>query len=289
MNDSSYFLPILSEVFGGAPNLILSSNLSGGCIHRVYHLCTSLGEYCIKINDSDSLSMFMSESMDLELLGSTKAVRIPEVFGYGKMADISYLIMEYIKPAGRKKNYWNQLGHDLASLHKNSNFYYGLEYNNYIGSLPQINSKKNSWMDFYINKRLEEQIQLGILNGRISTTFSKKIELLYAKLPSILLEESPALLHGDLWSGNIITDERGYAALIDPSVYFGNREIEIAFTTLFGGFDNEFYDSYNEAFPLEKGFKERREIYLLYPLLVHSNLFGGGYAAEAESIIDKYS
>jgi fructosamine-3-kinase len=143
--------------------------------------------------------------------------------------------------------------------------------------LLQSNEYTANWIDFFIEKRLKAQAGLAFYNGEIPRSLYDKFNDLYNKLPELLPSEKPALLHGDLWSGNVIVGSNGHVSLIDPAVYYGNREAEIAFTKLFGGFSSAFYDAYNEAFPLEKGFEERIDIYNLYPLLVHVNLFGSGY------------
>lgn len=124
--------------------------------------------------------------------------------------------------------------------------------------------------------------------GIVNSGWRKKFEALFLKLPALLPEEKPSLLHGDLWSGNLITDEKGEPCLIDPAVYYGNRETDLAMTKLFDGFDSEFYHCYNECFPLQKGFERRANLYNLYPLLVHVNLFGGSYKQSVENILDDF-
>jgi fructosamine-3-kinase len=173
-------------------------------------------------------------------------------------------------------------------LHKNYGASFGLDHNNYIGSLKQQNNRKANWVEFFIEERLSVQLKLACDYGRIDHALLKKFESLSVKASSIIPPEKPSLLHGDLWSGNIIADENGQPCVIDPAVYYGHREAEIAFTKLFGGFDPEFYHAYQEQFPLPDGFAKRVDLYNLYPLLVHANLFGGSYLKQAISILNLY-
>jgi fructosamine-3-kinase len=190
--------------------------------------------------------------------------------------------------AKRQSDFWENFGTALAALHKNTQDNFGLDEDNYIGSLSQSNRCHSDWTDFFIAERLEPQIALARNNRKISQSHTRQFEKLYKKFPEIFPEEKPALVHGDLWNGNFITGKDGYACLVDPAVHYGNREAELSFTKLFGGFDPGFYQAYQQAFPLEKCFAQRVDIYNLYPLMVHVNLFDGGYAASVESILRKF-
>jgi fructosamine-3-kinase len=185
--------------------------------------------------------------------------------------------------------YWIELGRGLANIHKNRSPTFGLNHDNYIGSLKQSNSPTNSWIHFFIHSRINSQLKLAIDKGQLNSSHQQKFEILFKELPNLLPNEKPALLHGDLWSGNVIVDHHGNAVLIDPAVYYGHREMDLAFTRLFGGFNSEFYHSYFETFPLEPGFDNRVDIYNLYPLLVHVNLFGGSYANQVVSILNRFT
>jgi protein-ribulosamine 3-kinase len=175
----------------------------------------------------------------------------------------------------------------LAEIHKNTHENFGLEYDNYIGELPQKNTYAKNWVDFFIENRLEVQIGLAYYKRLIDENFLKKFKRTYPQLYKILPKEKPSLLHGDLWSGNVMVDTEGMPCLIDPAIYYGHREAEIAYSTLFGGFDSRFYSSYIENFPLQPGFEERKEIYNMYHLLVHVNLFGLSYLAPVERTVNK--
>ena len=265
------------------------SPIGGGCINSGGKLSTSQGDFFVKWNEAKKYAgMFAAEATGLKLLAAPNAIRIPEVVGYGEKDEYQFLVLEFIESHSRQNDYWHLLGKELAALHRSSNEKYGLDHENYIGSLPQRNKAHPSWVEFFIRERLEVQLKIGLDSHALSSSVVKRFEALYSKLPSILMEEQPSLLHGDLWNGNLITDEKGRPCLIDPAVYYGHREVDLGLTTLFGGFDQKFYDTYQEAFPLEPGFRERLDIYNLYPLLVHVNLFGQSYLHQVNGILNTF-
>ncbi len=262
---------------------------SGGCINQGGKLKTSRGDFFLKWNDIKKFpGMFEAETKGLKLLGEQNSIKIPEVIGFGEKGSFQFLLLQFIEEKPRLKIYWQQLGSKLASLHRCSSDLFGLDHDNYIGSLKQLNNQHASWLTFFIEQRLNVQLKLAIDAGIMDSELSKQFEFLYAKLPTLLPEEKPSLVHGDLWSGNLITDENGEPCLIDPAVYFGNREADLAMTKLFGGFDDEFYVSYVETFPLQPGYHKRLDLYNLYPLLVHVNLFGGAYKSAVASTLRAY-
>jgi fructosamine-3-kinase len=210
------------------------------------------------------------------------------VIGSFEADDYQGLILEFVESKSKTDCYWKNLGDGLADLHKKTNTKFGLDHSNYIGSLPQYNDWSTSWIDFFIDMRLSVQLKLAVDNNQFPREIIGAFERLYKLLPSLLPVEKPSLIHGDLWSGNVI-DHLDEPCLIDPAVHYGNRESEIAFTQLFGGFDESFYRSYNESFKLQDGFQRRVDIYNLYPLLVHVNLFGGGYARQVRGILGRYT
>jgi fructosamine-3-kinase len=261
----------------------------GGCINHGGKLETSSGDFFLKWNDrSAHPGMFLAESTGLRTLSSARALRIPEVIAVGETSAHQYLLLEFIDAKAKKKSYWKDFGYGLAKMHQCSAPLFGGDHENYIGSLPQHNGFSKRWTDFFIEKRLKIQLDLGSKNRLINPSILKRFDDLYKQLPSIFPTEKPSLLHGDLWSGNLITDNFGNACLIDPAVYYGNREADLAMTTLFGGFDPEYLASYNEVFPLIPGFEARFDIYNLYPLLVHVNLFGKSYLSRVVSILDHF-
>jgi protein-ribulosamine 3-kinase len=269
-----------------AASILDFSFAGGGCINQGGKLKTTIGSFFLKWNDDKKFpAMFEAEGKGLQLLHQQNTIRIPKVVGHGKNGPHQFLLLEFIEQKSRSKNYWSQLGQRLASLHRCSSERYGLNHNNYIGSLQQYNQPNSNWINFFTAQRLDVQVRLAINNGAVDAGWAKKFEALYAKLPSLIAVEKASLLHGDLWSGNLITDEKGEPCLIDPAVYYGNREADLAMTRLFGGFDEEFYSAYEEAFPLTPGAERRVDLYNLYPLLVHVNLFGGSYVYSVENIL----
>ncbi|HEX5172381.1 MAG TPA: fructosamine kinase family protein [Cyclobacteriaceae bacterium] len=263
--------------------------IGGGCINNGGKITTSHGIFFVKWNSAKKFpGMFRVESNGLKLLSSAGAIRVPRVLGPGEHEGHQFIVMELIQAKNRSLNYWDLLGQELATLHKASSPYFGLDENNYMGSLPQFNEQKISWIEFFSTQRLDVQLKLAINSHAAPISLIEKFHALYEKLPTLLTEEKPSLVHGDLWSGNLITDENGNPCLIDPAVYYGNREVDLAMTHLFGGFDDEFYQSYQNAFPLPPGLQERIDIYNLYPLLVHVNLFGQSYLHQVLSILKTF-
>jgi len=196
--------------------------------------------------------------------------------------------MEYLESGSISGAYWESFGRSLASLHQKTEQKYGLDHDNYIGRLEQINSWRDNWIDFFIELRLEKQLELALDNHLVDQSFSKRFRKVYPHLSGILPLEPSSLLHGDLWSGNVVVGPDGNVGIIDPAAYYGSREIELAFTQLFGGFDRQFYECYQENYPLSPGYQERVPVYNLYPLMVHVNLFGTSYLAGVEHTIAGY-
>ena len=270
--------------------LILSvKSVTGGSINDAYCLVTNNGKYFIKTNQANRYpNMFEREAKGLALLKNANTIRIPKVILFDEFEATSFLILEYIESTNPQPDFWQNFGKKLAELHQNTNTNFGLDYNNYIGSLHQQNNLHPTWVDFFINERLQPQIKLARDNNEIDSTTILKFENLYKKLDEVFPKEKPALLHGDLWSGNFMSDEKGESVIMDPTVYYGHREMDIAMAKLFGGFDAEFYSSYNEHYPLENGWEQRINVCNLYPLMVHVNLFGGGYLGQVKSILSKF-
>jgi len=269
--------------------IISDSVLSGGSINQVLRLKTNRGYFCLKYNRNGSFpEMFKKEAMGLDILRNAGEIRVPLVIGTDDSGQYSYLLLEFITSAPVGAGFMAGFGHSLARLHRHTGEYFGLSHDNYMGSLQQSNRPNNNFPDFFIRERLAKQLDLAMKNDYLSKEELQKFDQLHEKLPGIIPAEKPSLIHGDLWNGNFIVSEEGRACLIDPAVYYGHREVDIAMSTLFGGFGPEFYSAYQESFPMEKGWKERLDIYNLYPLLVHLNLFGSGYLGEIRRIIRKF-
>lgn len=271
---------------GRTPTVEFFQAVSGGNINNAAKVATSEGVFFLKWNENTPEETFALEVKGLELL-QKKGIKVPNVVAFGKEQGKNFLLLEYHQGLG-KKNFWSDLGKNLAHLHQEKQDFFGLEYDNYLGSLRQSNTPRNDGIEFFVEQRLKVQAGLAFYNGLVSQNFLDEFEKLYEQLPHLLPQETPALLHGDLWSGNVITSNQGEAMLIDPAVYYGFREAEIAFTKLFGGFEDDFYESYHYHYPLQAGFEERVAIYNLYPLLVHLNLFGLAYLPAIQRTVRRF-
>ena len=280
----------LSEKLHLPVSITDSVSIGGGCINDCYKIKTSSGNFFLKYNDAKRYpEMFEAEAKGLHILKKANEIYIPEVISYGEESASggSFLILEYIE-SGKKNNFFENFGKRLARQHKYSSEKFGLDHNNYIGSLPQSNKFHDNWNEFFILERLEKQIQLARNFNRIDHSTMKQFNNLFKHIEEIFPNENPALLHGDLWSGNYLTTPDGAPCVIDPAVYYGHREMDIGMTKLFGGFSPEFYDSYNEHYPLEKGWQQRIDVANLYPLMVHVNLFGGSYLMQVQSVLKRF-
>lgn len=230
--------------------------------------------------------MFEAELAGLNLLRETGTVKVPRVISTGNTGKTTWLLMEFLEAGRLQKSAWGRLGSDLASLHRETHAMFGLGQNNYMGSLRQVNTPHGTWAEFYILCRLEPQLRLAHESELLSSLQLRKIEHIFPRLSEIIPIEPPSLLHGDLWNGNRITGSDGFYWLIDPAVYYGHREADLAMTRLFGGFAPEFYDAYSAVFPLQSGYEQRVGIHNLYPLLIHLNLFGTGYLGQVMEAVN---
>ncbi|MEX0773075.1 MAG: fructosamine kinase family protein [Balneolales bacterium] len=269
-----------------------TSPVSGGSINNAAKVKLKNGEaYFVKWNKESLVHMFETEAKGLELLKKAKTDLVfPKVEDYNVIPEenISFLVMEYLEPKTPVNSFYENFGKQLAQLHENKSDTYGLDHDNFIGRLPQDNSPSVDWISFFIERRLRPQFEMAVDSAQLPATLIQNFERLCELLPDMLPDEKPSLLHGDLWGGNYLCVSDKQAALVDPAVYYGNREIELSFTQLFGGFDDSFYDAYNEAMPLQSNFNERVDIYNLYPLLVHVNMFGRAYASQVQAIIQDF-
>jgi len=264
--------------------IIKTRPLNGGCINETKKIETSKGAYFIKTNTKRNL--LLKEKRGIEKIEATKTIKTPKIIVFGVFKDTEYLILEFIQQKNPDKNFWRLFGEKLAKLHKKHDKKHGLKYDNYIGTLAQKNTPSYNGVDFYIHNRILPQ--LNLLNKKAYNLVSSKFQKLFNLLPNLIPQETASLIHGDLWSGNYLVNKKEEPVIFDPAVYYGNREIDIAMTKLFGGFSQEFYTSYQSSFPLVSGWENRVEIWNLYPLLVHANLFGGGYINQVEFILKKY-
>mgnify|MGYP002621320713 CR=1 FL=1 len=258
----------------------------GGCINTTSTVSDGQRSYFVKLNRADLSDMFEAEAAGLKEIEASGAIRVPTVICTGVSGDQAYLVLEQLALGQGKESSHDQLGHDLAEMHRSYGDNYGWHRDNTIGSTPQHNPPTEDWVGFYRQQRLEFQLQLAARNGhggrlqQLGEQLLPNIEAFFAgHIPS------PALLHGDLWSGNYAFLADGTPVIFDPAVYYGDREADLAMTELFGGFSARFYQAYEEAFPLDAGYEVRKKLYNLYHVLNHLNLFGGGYLSQAESLM----
>ncbi len=278
------------ESFSG-DSIALVNSIGGGCISESYKVKMQSGRnYFLKINLSAPPDFFLKEANGLKELEKAGSIRVPKVI----LKDDSFLLLELLNNESKRKNFFEDFGRRFASMHKYSSDNFGFYEDNYIGSNIQKNipnnQNKRNWAAFYFENRILFQFRLAEKNGYATEELRNGISSLENKMENILegSQEKPSLLHGDLWSGNYMADENGDVCLIDPAVYYGHREADLGMTKLFGGFSLDFYSAYNETFPLSAGYEYRENIYKLYHVLNHLNLFGRGYYSQAISIIKSY-
>lgn len=262
-------------------------SVGGGSINETFAFEHASGKYFLKLNDEKRFpGMFATEAKGLQLLAA-KGLIVPEVVFTGFFENVQYLVLDYLTAERETEDFYYALGAGLARLHSNTRKDFGFDAANYIGSLPQDNTPCETWNDFFISRRIEPLLRQSVDNGLFPRQYQKNFERFFSLLDELFPRERPALLHGDLWSGNKMNTAYG-PAIFDPAVYYGHREADIAMTQLFGGFSNTFYEGYNDTLPLEKDWEQRVELFNLYPLLVHTILFGASYSQDVQLIIKKF-
>lgn len=264
-------------------------NVGGGCINTAMKISGSGHQLFVKFNDRHLLDMFEAEADGLRELAAAQAVRIPEPICTGISGNQAFIVMEYLPLDGvADTTGMTRFGEQLAQMHHFTCSRFGWHRDNTIGSTPQQNNWDSDWLHFWSEQRLGYQIQLGVRHG-LGRRVVQKAEQLQDALAVFFSDYQPAasVLHGDLWSGNYGIGRDGEPVIFDPAVYFGDREADLAMTELFGGFGREFYAAYQASWPLDPGYPQRKLLYNLYHILNHFNLFGGGYAMQAESILDR--
>jgi len=263
--------------------------VSGGDINQAYYVRTNEQEYFVKLNRQMKLGFFKFEERGLKLIRATNTIDVPDVLGCLEADGIPMLWLEWIE--GERTNETDRLlGERLAALHLADAEGYGLDGECYIGKLPQESRLMDDWVEYYRDFRLAGQWKRGKANGRIGQAREKRLVKLMERLDEwIPRTPKSSLLHGDLWGGNWMPGPGGNPYLIDPAVLFGDREMDLAFTELFGGFSRRFYEAYESVFPLPPEYEDRKELYQLYYLLVHLNLFGESYGPAVDRILRKYA
>ncbi len=254
----------------------------GGDINHAFCLYGSDKKYFLKINEASLYpQMFEREAGGLNVLRNSCSLRVPEVISCGVAESQQYLLLEWIDKEAASPDSWEQFGRGLAQLHQQKQDAFGWQHDNYIGRLPQRNTFCRTWSEFYTLCRIMPLAEILFNDGAFTADDLMIADVFCNRLPDLFPDEEPSLLHGDLWGGNFLFATGGAATLIDPAVYCGHREMDIGMTKLFGGFDSKFYDAYNEAYPVEKGWEQRLRFTQAYPLLVHAVLFGGHYVRAA--------
>ncbi len=284
---SQDFLRHLSNLLNIKINQVQS--VSGGDISTAYLIETSSNKFFLKVNSNpNALDMFLAEEKALNSIALTNTIAVPKVLACNSFESNSFILMEYIEAKSPNSNDLEIFGDQLAQLHKITSNEFGFDSNNFIGSLSQSNKQHNNWNDFYIEERLIPQLQLAKSKGLLRTNEipikerMKEICFFYFK------NVKPSLLHGDLWSGNYLISSEGIPYLIDPAVYYGHHEVDIAMSKLFGGFGQSFYQSYYDINNKDEFTESRIELYQLYYLLVHLNLFGRSYYPSVINLLKKY-
>ena len=285
----------IAGIFGNDLRIISKNQVYGGDINQSYKLTLSDGSpVFMKSNTPKNLSFFEAEAKGLEALRQTGTIGVPKVLGMGADRNISFLLLEYLEAAPRINGYWEVFGRELAALHRadcshlTENGGFGFSADNYIGATPQKNTPMMGWVDFFRECRLLPQFRMA------DRYFDTKTRQLCTKLSDHLDDylpepEFPSLLHGDLWSGNAAPGPDGKAWIFDPAAYVGHYEAELAMTELFGGYREEFYRAYSEVSPIDSGYRDRKDLYNLYHLLNHLNLFGGSYLGSVKQILSRYA
>lgn len=239
-------------------------------------------------NAGEYPKMFEYEKEGLLALAQYSGLKIPNVILSYEGEKHSFLLLEWLDEGRVGNGFWENFALNLAKQHKKSFEKFGWNTDNYIGRLSQRNHWDGVWNDFFWTHRIEPQLKIARNNGLADRSDAQLFEDLYYKMDDLVPTESPSLLHGDLWKGNFMVNQNGLACVFDPAVYYGNREVDLAMCMLFGGFPNEFFAAYQQAFPMEKGWDERFDIWNLYPLLVHANMFGDGFLNEARRNIRRF-
>ncbi|MEO0472051.1 MAG: fructosamine kinase family protein [Bacteroidota bacterium] len=263
--------------------------LGGGCIHYACRLETNQGRFFLKYNHKREADNFRCEALGLGQLTQAASLRVPELVATDADAEYAFLILEWMESGRPAADYWQQLGTGLAQLHQITQPHFGWKTDNYIGRLPQSNEVLPEWTHFFVQARLQPMLKMAVDTGKMNASDIKVFDRLFGKMSTLFPPEKPALIHGDLWGGNLMTDQHGAPVLIDPSVHFAHREMEIAFMTLFDRQPAAFYQAYEAISPLAPGWQSRIDLCNLYPLLVHVNLFGGGYVQSVRRIIQSYA
>jgi fructosamine-3-kinase len=261
-------------------------SVSGGCINQGYAISNNEQVYFVKVNHAHQIGMFEAEILGLQQMFNTHTIRVPQPICCGIADQNSYIVLEWLEFSSGGNSAWEEMGRNLAKMHqKPQGNQFGWQINNTIGSTPQINNLTSNWADFFAEYRIGYQLRLAKRKGG---SFPQE-DLVLEGVKNLLKNHhpQPSLVHGDLWSGNGAIMVSGEPVILDPATYYGDREVDLAMTELFGGFPAGFYRGYNEVWALDSGYQQRKNLYNLYHILNHFNLFGGGYGSQASRMIQQ--
>ncbi|MDX1512738.1 MAG: fructosamine kinase family protein [Gammaproteobacteria bacterium] len=278
----------ISRILGRRFRTLAASPVGGGCINDALVIESDDARYFVKFNDESRLPMFEAEADGLRELAASRTVRVPEPLCAGTTGGRAFLVLEYLDLGPASARAARTLGGQLAHMHSVKREYFGWGRDNSIGTTPQPNEPCDAWPEFFRRRRLGHQLALLDAAQSGAGALCSKGQRLCDGVDRFFsgYEVFPSLLHGDLWGGNFSALAGDEPVIFDPAVYYGDRETDIAMTELFGGFSGEFYNAYSSVSPLDAGYRVRRDLYKLYHVLNHVNLFGAGYAGQAEQLMD---
>ncbi len=278
------------ENFFSASGGLRVQAIGGGSINQTYRLEFAGQLLFCKLNSASKFPhLFETERRGLRLIQTRSTLLTPSVIDCFESGDAQVLLLEWIEPGERTEGFWKIFGERLAALHQVSAPHFGLEEENYMGSVPQANHPSVSWPRFFRDQRLQPLVAKCSEKNLLPSKLCRQFERLYQRLPEVFgQEQKPALVHGDLWSGNYMCNQASEPVLIDPAVYFGHPAVDLGMTTLFGGFRSAFYESYHYHAPLPSNYEEQWQVANLYPLLIHLYLFGRSYLPQMEQTLHKF-
>lgn len=276
----------ISLITGQPFKVVRQQSMGGGCINSAYRIEGNRQQFFVKLNSASQLHMFEAEADGLRELATARAIHVPEPICSGIADNQAYLVMESLEMGGSGSKV--EFGRQLAAMHRTTSDRFGWFRDNTIGATPQSNRQNGDWVDFWREQRLGFQLELAGRRGLGAAALRKGGEL-KARFDVLFSDYSPqpSLLHGDLWSGNYAFTRGGDPVIFDPAVYYGDREADLAMTELFGGFGGDFYAAYEEAWPVDPGYRVRKILYNLYHILNHYNMFGGGYGSQAVGMMER--